>query len=115
VEALSPDGVPANLDALAFVARKLTLIYKEALDWAIEVRRLYAEECIQPAIDELSDGLDDLINKVRLYGPETLEKIRSYSLNPDGSEIEMRINVGTSLGEKFADLVAECLQNCDSA
>jgi len=115
IEALSPPGVPANLEATAFVARKIAVIHKEALDWVLELRRSYAEECIQPAVDQLSKGLDDLIEQVQLYGPDMLSKIQAHNLNPDSQIIEARLRITTSLGEAFADLVVECLQNCESA
>lgn len=110
--ALAPPRVPANLDALAFVARKVALVYKEALDWSIEVRRLYVEECLQPVIDRLSDVLNNLIEQIHIYGEETLEKIYQYSLEPDGSQVVAQLTVDTILDEGFMDLVQQCLQNC---
>lgn len=109
--ALAPVGTPANLEALSFVARRIATVYREALEWSLQIRQVHTEEHLQPVINQLGKALNGLINEVNRYGTQTLAKIDRYRLQPEGAKVEAQIVLSNFLEDDFVDLLAQCLQN----
>ncbi|WP_169521711.1 DUF4062 domain-containing protein [Spirosoma spitsbergense] len=113
--ALGPPGQPSNIKALVFVAKKLGETYQRALEISQGIRHTYCKQCLQPYVDEMATGLDDLIDKVGGFGPLIMTQIDKALLSPKETREAIRINLvlESTLGEHTGDLLRECLENCE--
>lgn len=115
VTAFGPEGIDPNLDDLAFVARRTSVVYKEALVWSLQVRQVQIEDYLQPVIDRLGNGLSNLIRLVNEYAHELEGKTYKSTLQPRGPEAGTTAADGDILGTEFAELVKQCFRNRKSA
>ncbi len=91
--ALGAPGQPANIRALVFVAKKLGEVYQRALELSQGIRHIYCKQCLQPYVDEMSTGLDDLIDKVGEFGKLITTQVDRAVLAPKETRETIKINL----------------------
>lgn len=69
-EALGPPGVPGSAADILFVARSLGRVYREGIEWALRIRRTYAE----------ADGFALAIEALAACSPSIVEKIGDWGV-----------------------------------
>jgi hypothetical protein len=75
--AFGPEGEPGDAGLLLFVARSVASLYQEALEWALRVRRVVAENRLQAVIRKMESFPDDILEKIESFGPLVLREVDS--------------------------------------
>lgn len=114
-EALGPPGVPGDVKAIAFTARKVGSIYRHAIEWSQRVRRAHLPECFRPVAIEMAFFTDDIIEKVEEYGPALLKQIEEALAAPnDGTHrvLESTLTLDFRNLDRFEAALEKAQRDC---
>lgn len=114
-EALGPPGVPGNLEAIVFVARKIGAVYRHALEWSHRVRRANVHECFRSVARELSLFTDSLIQNIENFGPDLLRSLEEELLaGSDGTArvLEFTLKIDLSNLDQFEKALDQATKDC---
>lgn len=93
--ALGPPGSPGDADAIVDIAIKVGKIYREAIEWALTIRRVSAEPRFQNLL-RLSERLvEDMIRQIREFSNnlETSLQAAMADDSPGQKNIELTLKV----------------------
>ncbi|SRR6266446_2064072 len=90
-EAFGPRGIAGDPEKLVYVARTLSEIYRTAIEWAIECKRVEVDDEEYNEIVRLTGTLsDDMIREIENWSEKTLRETQEALANPLGPNDEPR-------------------------
>jgi uncharacterized membrane protein len=104
-EAFGPDGKPGDAELIAFATRKIGQAYREAIEWALRVRRATVDEALLDVKHELSQFSADVIHKIEKLGPEITTKLDDAlaSLKPgDHPVVQIKFEITLPNADQFS-------------
>jgi hypothetical protein len=104
-EAFGPDGKPGDAELIAFATRKIGQAYREAIEWALRVRRATVDEALLDVKQELSQFSADVIHKIEKLGPEITTKLDDAlaSLKPgDHPVVQIKFEITLPNADQFS-------------
>lgn len=115
VKAMGEPHEPCDLKALVFTAKKIGSIYKEAIDWVIDVRQTYMFSAFQPIKDYLDLSLADYIEQVGNFASSIRDQFDKARLMPNDAQIniDIKLKITSHAGSNLAEILEKCFKQYD--
>ncbi|MGA9351759.1 MAG: DUF4062 domain-containing protein [Anaerolineae bacterium] len=81
-DALGPPGVPGNPELIVYVAQKLAEVYKTAILWSLEIRRVHVEEELRNLVRIVSRMPANMIREIEEYSERIFREMREALATP---------------------------------
>jgi hypothetical protein len=104
-DAFGPPGEPGDVEAITFVTRKIGESYRQAVDWALKVRRACVDDALEAVKGALVQFPNDIIEKVESLGPHCLKGFGDALAAPDTGVprvVEVKIAITLSNADQFS-------------
>ena len=108
-DAFGPAGMPGDVTKIVFASRQIGIVYKNALEWGISLRRAHIEDRWKIARETLAQTALCTIRPISEYGPTLLGQLDDAMLNPDPSNPKV-IDSVLKLENFDSDVLSEQLQ-----
>jgi len=90
-EALGPPGITGDAEKIVYVATTLSEVYRNAIEWAIECKRVEVDDEKYTEIVRLTGTLtDDMIREIESWSEKILKETQEALANPPGPNDEPR-------------------------
>ncbi len=97
VDAFGTPGTSGDPNKILFVTREIASVYREAIEWALRIRRTRLDKELEPARMEMIHFTSDVIEKVRTGGAIILKEIEDVFSSTE-SDKSRTINLTLHLG-----------------
>ncbi len=75
--ALGPPGQPGEVERILHATRNLGLLYREAIEWSLRIRRASLDERLHDFQNEFADLTSEIISEFNGLGPRFVQQIES--------------------------------------
>jgi hypothetical protein len=96
-DAMKPDGVPAVPEEIVYVAKRLAQVYREVIEWTIELKRVHCDEDFKRAVRLTSEFGSVIVKDIEGFGSITLEKLEREVNAPRSSEEPRVIQINLTI------------------
>jgi hypothetical protein len=107
-EALGPPGVAGDAESIVYVAQKLAELYRSAIEWTLEFRRVEVDDDFRNLVRISSRLLSNSINEIEEYSENMHREIREAinTLPPPGEKRTLNFTL-TITAPDMSDLYQE--------
>jgi hypothetical protein len=106
--ALGPDGVSGSVDSILHVANRLAVIYRAALEWKLDFRRVEVHPEASKLRSVVSTGCDGMVADIERFSAELDTALKQAVQNlRSGTPASVRVNLKLSGWEQIAEFQLE--------
>lgn len=102
--ALRESGTPGDPSEIVFVARRMGIVYRHAIEWSQHVRCAYVDDRFEAVRRELSLFPENIIRSIEEYGPNFLRQLEEALSAPRGNTqqvLDAQLVIDASNVEEF--------------
>jgi hypothetical protein len=105
-DAFGPPGEPGDPEKILFIGQRIGLIYGEAIDWSLRVRRTAASEVWAPMLAEMAKLVDGYVDSIERWAVSGYELIEASADRADDAilTITLKIDRGGNLNRVMEHL-----------